>query len=314
MAVALNTVNVNADTFDNLITKLNLALTAISTQVVTANSNANGSVTTGNTFINGIVFANTLSTSSLRGGNVQSSANLAIGSNTVITGFASVSQHLLVTTYLTVGTFTVNTTAFSVGNSTVNTSINSTTIVTTDIDTTIANVVSGTIEILSSNTIAANAVTVGNVAISTSLMSIGNSTVNTVVNSTAFAVANGSGTFVVAFGDSVSNTQLNERFKFGNTTTTGTSAQEVDSFLLSAYRTVEYTYSVKDNAANNYMSGKSVLMHFDGGADLNEYAVIQSNSYMGIFSPSTNATHAILSFTPVSANTTIKFARINVAV
>jgi len=69
------------DTFGSLYDKVNTALWVISSFAVTANGTANGSLTTGNAYVNGIFSALTLATPTLRGGNVQSSANLVVSSN-----------------------------------------------------------------------------------------------------------------------------------------------------------------------------------------------------------------------------------------
>lgn len=71
-----------ADTFGSALIKMNQAINAISTDVVTANGNANGAVTVGNGFVIGIFGANTLVAQTLVGGQVNAAANLVIGSNT----------------------------------------------------------------------------------------------------------------------------------------------------------------------------------------------------------------------------------------
>lgn len=107
MSVSITSVNTAADTFLILITRVNECINAISTVVVTANTNANGSITTGNSFVVGIFGSNTMVATTLRGGNVQSSANLAITSNV---SFSGVNYN-----------FTNNTVAIQAGNTSINT-------------------------------------------------------------------------------------------------------------------------------------------------------------------------------------------------
>lgn len=102
MTKSIATVNVSADTFQIFIDRVNELILASNAEYVTANNNANGSVTVGNAYFSGIFFANVLATSALRGGNVQTTANLAIISNVTISG-----------------------NVFSIGNSTVNVAANS---------------------------------------------------------------------------------------------------------------------------------------------------------------------------------------------
>ena len=122
----------------------------------------------------------------------------------------------------------------------------------------------------------------------------------------------------------VGNAAITGAFSYGsnsqiwsaNVRTTGTSTQVIDSFPLSSYKTAEYIISVKDNNANSHYSSKILLTHDIGSAYLTEYAVMQTNNsvIIGPFSASVNATSAILSFTPVSSNTTVNFNRIAITV
>jgi len=82
---AIANTNIATETFGQWLIKTNEIVTALRTEIVTANSEANGSLTTGNAFVVGILGANTIVVpSALRGGNVQSSNTLNITSNVVI--------------------------------------------------------------------------------------------------------------------------------------------------------------------------------------------------------------------------------------
>jgi hypothetical protein len=108
MTKAVSNVSIATDTFNGWLTQTNVLLDTLTNEIVTANTLANGSLTTGNAFVNGIFGANTVVVpSSLRGGNVQSSNVLNITSATLISGNVSVNT--------TSNTFVVNsTTTFSV--------------------------------------------------------------------------------------------------------------------------------------------------------------------------------------------------------
>lgn len=71
-----------ANTFPDMMLRINEIAHTVSTEVITANGNANGAQTTGNTYLNGILGANVVTVfNTLRGGNVQSNGDLTIGSD-----------------------------------------------------------------------------------------------------------------------------------------------------------------------------------------------------------------------------------------
>lgn len=81
MTKQLTTIDPNAVPFQSWVDRTNELIAAANTEFVTANTDANGSVSIGNVYINGIVYSGTLCTSALRGGNVQSTGVLNITSN-----------------------------------------------------------------------------------------------------------------------------------------------------------------------------------------------------------------------------------------
>lgn len=85
MAKEIQSVDTSTDTFAVLFSRLNEVIDVISADVVTANANPGGSVTSGNVRIQGIVTANTFAVfNSLRGGNVTDPNSLVISSNVVV--------------------------------------------------------------------------------------------------------------------------------------------------------------------------------------------------------------------------------------
>jgi len=99
-----------------------------------------------------------------------------------------------------------------------------------------------------------------------------------------------------------------------NTSTTGTSSQVVDSFLLNTYRSAEYNLTIKNAVANGYQVSKILVLQDGGTGYITEFGVLSSNGSQGVFSVSTNSTAAILSFTPVSTSTTIQGSKIETSV
>lgn len=86
MSVNIANVQTLSDTFQVWIDKTNSGLDVISRLAVTTEGNTSGGQTTGNAHVNGFFSANLLATTTLRGGNVASSGNLTITTNTSITG------------------------------------------------------------------------------------------------------------------------------------------------------------------------------------------------------------------------------------
>lgn len=120
---------------------------------------------------------------------------------------------------------------------------------------------------------------------------------NTVVQSDGnyFLNGNGSWTSVVT---SYSNT----------ITTTNTSQQVIDSYLIASYNAAEYLISARTTTVNNYYASKILTMHNVGNAYCAEYAVIAPNTAPGTFACDSNTTHVRLLFTPAS-NTIVKLTR-----
>ncbi len=279
------------NTYDFWRNRTNELADAMSTKTITVNSNT----TTGNAVVNGTFQANNLHiVNTLRGGNNSTSATLVITSNltvngTVLTignstvnGVANSTQisfdiSKVNTTTVSVGSnVVINSSSYFVGNSTVNTVINSSSIST---NSTISFVVN------TSN------ITVGsNVSVNTSAIFLGNSTVNTVITSNGLTVNSISVVFPVSI----------------NVQTTGTGSQVIDSFLKSSFRGAEYIFTLTDNSANGYQISKALVVHDVGDSYITEYGTVYSNTLLGIFSASVNATHSIVSVTPSISNMQVK--------
>lgn len=276
MTITLTAVNGNTDFFSTLVNLTNSLRDALALNIITANTAALGSATTGNSFLLGIFAASNLACDIIRGGNVQTSNLLTIASNAQMNNsFSFIAGNVVInsTTIICGANNVVNTTTHKIGNSSVFTTINST---------------AALIPLLLANVVANDSFTVNNFLFVNQTATVGNSTVNVVANSSSLKINNGVETDTAV-------------------TTTGTGVTVIDSFLVASFRACEYFVSIKDNAANNYEVTK-LLMLYDGSlATITEYATIYSNTVgMGVFTASTNSTAAILSWQPTSANTTVK--------
>ena len=86
MAKTISQINTASDTFQVWVDRTNDLANVVSIEVVTANNETGGALTTGNAYVNGIFSVATLSANTeLRGGNVDTSAVLTITSNVSIT-------------------------------------------------------------------------------------------------------------------------------------------------------------------------------------------------------------------------------------
>lgn len=210
------------------------------------------------------------------------------------------------------GTFTANTlvvnTGIGIGNSTVNAVVNTTTVFVGN-STVNATLTGETLTIgkgiyvgNSSANIVANT-TILKIANSTSNIALTIPTTTQVSNGQYYFAANGSWA-LLQIVNPVSNTK----------SLVGTSAQDVDSFAKATYLAAEYLVYVKDNLANNRSVSKLVVLH-DGGttvsnAYVTEYAIMNTNSALGVFGVYTNTTHTILQYTPTSSSVTLNYTRL----
>ena len=209
---------------------------------------------------------------------VTTDSNTAVG-NAAITG--TFTANIVLT-----NTFNVNT-SILVGNATVNSSINSSSIT------------------IGSSILNSSALLIGNSTINSTSVSLSNSTSNiSITIPTASQISNGQ-FYLNANGSWTTAGELSSTI-----TTTGTSIQNIDSFSTSTYRTAEYLISVKDNVANNYYSSKLIVMHDGGNSYITEYGIMTSNSSVGTFSANIISSNVCLQFTPISSNTTVKFAKV----
>jgi hypothetical protein len=193
----LNQINATAnsgETWGSALDKMNQAINTISTQVFTANARANGSITTGNAYGNGIFSFTTLTTDgSLRGGNVQSSANLSIQSNAVV-GNSTANIFLGFGIFNVSGVFNVNSTVATMG-SNVNINVSSVMIGNSTINAVLT---------------AAGLILSGNLALNSTSVSFGNSTINAVMNSSAIGIgATAIGPGQISIGNSTVNGVMN---------------------------------------------------------------------------------------------------------
>lgn len=193
----------------------------------------------------------------------------------------------------------------NVGNSTVNAVVNSTII-------SVGN--SSVNSIITSQALTVNAVYIGinssNIVANTSSLKISNSTSNIALTLPTSSQVSSGEYFLSANG---SWTAINTTSSATSVTLSGLSTQDVDSFTKSSILAAEYVAHVKDNNANNKSVSKLLVLH-DGGTStsnsfVTEYAVINTNNSVGVWSTYTNTTHAILQFTPTSSNVTINYIR-----
>ncbi|CAB4162802.1 hypothetical protein UFOVP787_122 [uncultured Caudovirales phage] len=172
-----------------------------------------------------------------------------------------------------------------------------------------------------SNTAVGNAAITGSFTSDT--LSVGNTAVNVYSNSSSITLSNSTVSFSLTkptaaqvssglYYLNANNTWTSLYSPSSNSvvTTTGTSAQIIDSYAISSYNAAEYVISVNDNNNNNYSVTKLMSFHDTGNAYVTEYSLMYSNSTPGTFSANANSTHVRIYFAPTSSNTTTKIARV----
>jgi hypothetical protein len=179
-------------------------------------------------------------------------------------------------------------------------------------------------------TFTANAITTNNVTINANLsvnaISIGNSSINTIANSSILLISNTTAniSLTIPTAAQISNGQYyhNANGAWGafvapynpatnnSVTTTGTSAQVIDSYLISTYHAAEYLVNVIDNQTSYNRYTSKIIVSTDGGSNnfITEYAEFGNNA-LGVFTVSSNASSIILNYTPASVSTTVRYVR-----
>lgn len=145
-----------------------------------------------------------------------------------------------------------------------------------------------------------------NLVANSSLIRLANSTVTLdITKPTAAQVSNGN---IFLAADGVWKEPIASK---GSVVTSGTTAQIMDSWLKSTYRSGEYFFTVEDNAANSRSVAKVLVLHDNSvtNAYITEYGVVESNVALGSYSANCNTTHCIVYFTPTVTAATVKFSR-----
>lgn len=288
----LNTIDVLTNTFQSWVDKTNAAIQVLVNQSVTVTNTATGDTVTGNGFVLGTLGANTLTAVTLRGGTVNSAANLAITTNTNITAaYVNVTSNAYFYGNSTIASaiFAGNSTATNTSFSSTYYTVNSNTVIigTSHAVTGNVNIDAGTLFIDALN----NRIGVGTATPNSTLTVVGNTVLTGILTTPYTTIASNSAT------------------------TTGTSQVAIDSFAAANYRSAKYTLSITDNVnATTYQTSEILVMHDGTNAYLTEYAVLRSNSSVATMAADISAGNVRLLITPVSANNTVKFERTLVVV
>lgn len=285
MGKNFNQIVIATDTFAQWLQLTNQMANAYKNVVTTATNTA-GDTTAGSGFVSNTFGANTMVVNyQLRGGTVETAANLAIVSNVTISGANST---LTSNVFVNSANLTVNANTFSIlgvsGGNAVTISTNST---------------------ITNSTLISNYFTVQ-----------GNSTF---VNVTSF-----SNSVAVTGSMSLTNTQTfvtptNAVIALNGANTvdvTSATANVIDSFSGSSFRGGKYVISVKDNTSGEYQMTEILVMHSDAAVYTTEYATLRSGSSLAQFSANLTGTPGTVRIwaTPTVANSTYKVVRTLTAV
>lgn len=337
MARLVSNVNIATETFQGWINKTNELLIALSYEAVTCTNTAGGHTVSGNGIVNGMLQVSTVVVgTALRGGTLAASGNLNITSNTVISGpILDVTSN----TTLTTNTLTIATTqtSISAANSTQNNYIigNSAGIYISNLavsgwttvagNTTLSNLVVNTAASLGNGSLVVNTTSVsfgsnvtGNVNFTGSQVNVysnlfvnsSNVTINaasmlidggdiTIASNTTFSGSLTANVVVVGSTSSVNYSNNN----LGSNTT---AAQEVWSYNLSNTNTVKIVAQV--GVGGQFQSSEMLVLSNSSVAYMVTYATVAlpNNANLGVWSVSTNATHALLAFQQTSATSNVR--------
>lgn len=272
MARTFTKINVSTDTFFEWLVLSNKMANAYANVVTTA-MDSNGDTNSGNAFITGVFGANTMTVNTqLRGGTVNTAANLTIVSNVSFTGS---------NTYLTSNVYI----------SAANTLVYSNTFAVTGAGS-------------NSITISTNSTATNTTLVSSTLTLQGNATI---VNSSSF-----SNSVAITGPLTLSNTaSIGPRVIGSNSVTLSTAtATVVDSFDTGTYRAGKYVVSVKDTGNSAYQTTELLVMQSDTDVFITEYATLRSvANNLATFSANLSGTTVRLWVTPSVGVSTYKIAR-----
>lgn len=97
--------------------------------------------------------------------------------------------------------------------------------------------------------------------------------------------------------------------------TSSSGPDTIDAFSKTTFRSIDYIYSIKNNAANGYQAGKLLVLNDDTNASMEEYAINYSNGLLGTFDVTSNTTHILVQFTPSSTlSYTVTLQKCNIPV
>lgn len=273
MSKNFNQIVIATDTFGNWLQLTNQMANAYKNVVTTATNTA-GDTTAGNGFVSGIFGANSVVVNyQMRGGTVDTAANLAVVSNVTFSGANS--------------TFTSNVFVNSA-----NLTVNANTFAITGVG-------GGNAITISTNSTFTNSVLISHV------LTIQGST--TVVNSSSF-----SNSVSVSGPVSLSNTMSFPDNTLGSNSVTASnsSALIIDAFNGSTFRGGKYVISVSDNGNSTFQMTEILLMHDGATGYTTEYATLKSiaNS-IALFSANLSGSTVRLWATPAVANSTYKVSK-----
>lgn len=284
---ALDTIDVATNSFRNWIDKTNEAIEVLRTQTVTVSTTTNGDTVTGNGFVVGLLGANTLIATTLRGGSVNSAANLAIITNTNISAaFVNVVANTLIYSNSTIAAAVFGGNAVAT-----NTTFNST----------FYNINSNVAVVGASHTVSGNLnVDSGVLFVDAATNRVGINTLTPTVDVTVNGSVSVSGSLTVAGIQVLANSVV----------LSSSSQTVIDTFPIATYRSGKYLISITDDTTPaSFQTSEILLMHDGTTSYLTEYAVVRTGSNLGTFASDISGSNNRLLFTPTVANSTIKFSR-----
>lgn len=253
--------------------------------VVTTATNTAGDTTAGNAFVSGTIGGNTVVVNyQMRGGTVDTAANLAVVSNVTFSGANST---MTSNVFVNSANLTVNANTFA-----------------------ITGVAGGNAVTISTNSTYTNSVLISNVltlqgnttVVNTASFSNSVSMVGSVAMSNLHTFVTPAGVTITAAG--------------ANTVDASTAANTlIDSFSGNSYRGGKYVISIKDNSNSTYQMTELLLMHDGVTGFTTEYATLRSSANnLALFTANLSGSTVRLFAIPGVSNSTYKISKSLVAV
>jgi hypothetical protein len=256
----------NTQSFGTVAARVNQIAAIISSNTLTTDSSSNGSLTTGNAYVNGFVGVISLYSNTIGGGNLAISSNLSVSTNTIF--WNGISPLLSILSNSTTSNINFNSNNILIkDNTNINGILNFSNVITLGSNLNVNNSIT-------SNTLTSNLITTGINIINTTVIAVGS---NVYANSSSLKIGNATVSFLV--NSTALNLDGSIIATIGSNLIVTTSSLSIGSNVIVNNSTLTITDGI-----NSLVENSSIILI--GNSTVN--AIVNSTVYTGISNNATN--------------------------